>query len=159
MHPLVSGLFHDRFLQVTVLLSAVGALCLIDLLSYIFAPPGFFGLWALRLTAVGAVIGAIGTGVLLVRRQRQIRAIEAALPAFVCQRTAELRQAVELDSSFLTACTACCHFDEEARSCALHIYDRVMKVNLVPGARQSYCLYWNVAGYPELMRTVRMPGD
>lgn len=153
---MVSSLLRDRQLRAIVALSALVGFDLIDWLSYTFAPPGFFRLFFIRLTVVGAIAGAVVFGWLLYRKQKRVEAIAAALPPFVARRTEALRQAVDEDPEYQTFCFDCRHFDADLRGCRLHLYDRQMRIVLERGSSHSYCLYWNVSEPAELLRTVRL---
>ena len=90
---------------------------------------------------------------------RKREALRKILPVFEAQRTEEIRRMVEADPGFQTFCYQCAHFDQERRTCTLHLHSRKMEIKLHPADRYKYCLYWNVTHETKLLKEVNPEFD
>lgn len=132
------------WLKISVL-PTVGALCLLDFLSYMFAAPGYFNLWAIKIVGTLSIVGVVVYGVILYVKPKQFKKLEERQASFEEMRRRELRRRLEREPQIQTLCYECRHFNDEIKHCSLDIVNqRARQVKFRElNEKYSYCLYWN----------------
>ncbi len=156
MNYFIANVFRDWKWWARIGVAFLGALNLMDILSTMFAYPGYFGLWIVRLTMIGSIGGLVAYYIFQSRRDKKNSRIEALLPAFIAERYVYFEKMIAADPKFQTLCYECRHFDSGRRACNLRLHDRKIKIKLDPADAFSYCLYWNLGDHPILILTDRI---
>lgn len=132
------------WLKITVI-PAVGGLCLLDFLSYVFATPGYLNLWAIRIVGGLSIVGVIGYGVFLYVKPRRFKKLKERQALFEEMRKRELRRRLEKEPQYQTLCYECRHFNDHLKACSLEIINRrALEVKFRDlNDKYTYCLYWN----------------
>lgn len=153
MNYFFSNLFRDWKWWAKMGAVFIAAMNLTDILSASFAYPGFFGMWIVRGTVVGAMAGLLGYYVFQNRKDDKEHRLEALLPAFLAERRAYFEKMIATDPGFQTFCFTCHHYDARQAACRLVLIGRKVRIKLHPQARFEYCLYWNLCDHPVMELT------
>lgn len=157
MNYFLSNLFRDRRLWIIAGASALAALMLMDLLTFMLTPRAVFGMWTFKLAFVAAAIGAVGYGVLLQKADKKSRLLKELLPRFLEERRAFLESSAAADPGFQTFCHECRHFDPDRLRCLLDLHGRKSRIQLRDDSPMRHCLYWNLDDrHPVMQLTGRL---
>jgi len=140
MNYWIHYIFKDKKLALKMAIPGLGFLLLIDFLSWMFSPPGYFNLWPLKITialGIPLLIRYIYMNFHTLNKQKKV---EREAPVFEKKREAEIREIIKNDPEFATFCYDCTYFNDELRSCRRdRLYERVKDISAGP---RKYCLYW-----------------
>ncbi len=142
MNYFTRGVFSDpKFWWKIIVIPAIGGLVLMDFLSSMFASPGFFNLWIVKIVGTLSIIGVIGYGVFLYAKPKSDKKIEED-QAFVEKMNEErFRKIIQENPHFQTLCYQCLHFDQNHRACGKKVInERALKARL--SETFTYCLHW-----------------
>jgi hypothetical protein len=112
-----------------------------------FAHPGFFNLWVIRIVFFPGIIGLIIFAVHLRRKENRAKLITEEQTVFEKRREREMRDIIAVNPDFKTLCYECQHFDQMRKSCVLEIVNRqATRIKLSDRHKSEvlnrYCLYW-----------------
>lgn len=156
MNYFLVNLFRDWKWWARLGFAFILALNVMDILSSIFAYPGYFGLWIVRGTVIGGIGGLVAYYLYCNRLDKKNSRLAALLPAFSAERHLHFEKMIAADPKFQTFCYECLHYDPNRRACLLRLYDRKATIKLHSHDAFSYCLYWNVTDHPIMALTGKL---
>ncbi len=140
MNYLTKYFLNDKKFWLKFLIVGSASLIVIDLLSYMFRPPGYLNLWSIK---IFLLIGIPITIRLLYKNfhnLNKIKKVESEAPIFEENRRQEILDIIKTDSEFATHCYECIHFNDESKACGRdRVFEKVKEISI--GLRE-YCLYW-----------------
>lgn len=152
MNYFLANLVRDKHLWAIIALSAWAGLMVMDLLTYMLTPRAVFGMWTFKIALAAAVVGATAYGVVLGRREKRSRRLNALLPSFIEERRQLYSSRSAADPEFQTFCHQCRHFDLRQLRCLLDLQGRTSHILLSDESPMRHCLYWNLGDDHEVLR-------
>jgi hypothetical protein len=157
MNYFLSNLFRDKSMWIMIGLAALAGMMIMDLLTFLLTPRAVFGLWTVKITIGAAVVGSVFYGIVLGKREKKDRQLNAILPGFIEEKRDFLEKKAAADRDFQTLCHQCRHFDQGRLRCLLVLRERKAWVRLSDGGPVRYCLYWNIEDrHPVMQLTERL---
>ena len=124
-----------------VIIPAILVVALLDFLSHMFKPPGFFNLWFFMISLGVSILLVIAYAVYLYITPRKEKKTLTDQAHYERKREREFREIIQENPDFQTYCFTCRHFNQEIKACRLDIKNpraRAMSLN----DRYRYCMYW-----------------
>lgn len=128
------------WLKMTVL-PAIAGLLLLDILSNMFASPGYFNLWVVKIVGSLSVIGVIIYGIYLYIKPKVDKNEEEDQEFLEKMNEEKLRNMIAEDPEFQTFCYQCVHFNERFSACGKKIVNHMAKRARL-SEKYTYCLHW-----------------
>ncbi len=142
MNYWVHYIFKDGSLLPKIAFPGIGFILLIDILSFLFKPPGYFHLWPLKICVIVGVPVLIKIIYKNFHTLNKTKKIDKEAPIFEKRREEEIREIAKTDPGFTTFCYECIYFNDEKKSCRRdRIFERVKEISI---GHRKYCLYWEV---------------